>query len=98
MLKATFASSLLFISVLALAHGQRVPARQLVENALERYDDAPTLYWGTAVSPRKISQFGRFTSYQVNVDANGNNVVGDAANEPSITVDPVNPNRMSIGW
>ena len=28
-----------------------------------------------------ISQFGVFTSYQVNVDANGNNIVGDAANE-----------------
>ena len=28
-----------------------------------------------------ISQFGVFTSYQVNVDANGQNIVGDAANE-----------------
>ena len=32
-------------------------------------------------SPRMISQFGVFTSYQVNVDANGQNIVGDAANE-----------------
>jgi hypothetical protein len=35
---------------------------------------------------------------QVNVDENGNNIVGDAANEPSIAVDPTNPNRMAIGW
>lgn len=35
---------------------------------------------------------------QVNVDANGNNIVGDAANEPSIAIDPTNPNRMVIGW
>src|SRR5206468_3298283 len=41
---------------------------------------------------------GPYTSYQVNVNVNGNNVVGDAANEPSICVDPTNGNKMSIGW
>jgi hypothetical protein len=51
-----------------------------------------------AVSPATVSQAGPFTSYQVNVDVNGNNVVGDAANTPSIAVDPTNPNRMAIGW
>jgi hypothetical protein len=45
-----------------------------------------------------ISQYGSFTSYQVNVDADGHNIVGDAANEPSIAVDPNNPGRMAIGW
>ena len=45
-----------------------------------------------------ISPHGVFTSYQVNVDANGNNIVGDAANECTITVDPTNSNRMAIGW
>ena len=39
-----------------------------------------------------------FVSVQVNVDALGNNVLNDAANEPSIAVDPTNPNRMAIGW
>ena len=28
----------------------------------------------------------------------GNNIVGDAANEPCITMDPNNPIRMAIGW
>jgi hypothetical protein len=42
--------------------------------------------------------FGRFTSIQVNVDAAGANILGDAANEPSIAVDPNQPNRMAIGW
>jgi hypothetical protein len=51
-----------------------------------------------AVSPALVSQFGPYTSYQVNVDANGNNIIGDAANEPSICVDPTNGNKMSIGW
>jgi hypothetical protein len=45
-----------------------------------------------------ISQHGPFTSYQVNVTANGQNITGDAANEPSICVDPTNHNRMAIGW
>lgn len=35
---------------------------------------------------------------QVNVDADGLNILGDAANEPSIAIDPTAPNRMVIGW
>src|SRR3954463_1832709 len=38
------------------------------------------------------------TFVQVNVNALGQDIVGDAANEPSIVVDPTNPNRMAIGW
>ena len=45
-----------------------------------------------------ISQFGVFTSFQANVDANGNNILGDAANETSISVDPTNGNKMVIAW
>ncbi|TWT41923.1 BNR/Asp-box repeat protein [Phycisphaerae bacterium RAS1] len=39
-----------------------------------------------------------YKSVQVNVDANGDNIIDDAANEPSIAVDPVNPQRIVIGW
>lgn len=35
---------------------------------------------------------------QVNVDPNGNDIIGDAANEPSIAIDPTNPDRIVIGW
>jgi hypothetical protein len=35
---------------------------------------------------------------QVNVASNGQNIVGDAANEPSIAIDRNNPDRMAIGW
>ena len=28
----------------------------------------------------------------------GFNIVGDAANEPSIAVDATNPNRITVGW
>jgi len=37
-------------------------------------------------------------SVQVNVTAGGQNIVGDAANEPSIAVDPTDPSRIAIGW
>src|SRR5205807_3323627 len=45
-----------------------------------------------------ISRHGVFISYQANVDANGQNIVGDAANECSISVDPTNTSKMAIGW
>ncbi len=41
---------------------------------------------------------GPYRSVQVNVNANGENILGDAANEPSIAVDPGDPSRMVIGW
>ncbi len=37
-------------------------------------------------------------SRQVNVNASGGNIPGDAANEPALCIDPTNPNRMAIGW
>ena len=49
-------------------------------------------------SARMVSPFGAFISVQANVDANGNNIMGDAANEPSLSVDPTNHNKMAIGW
>jgi hypothetical protein len=42
--------------------------------------------------------FGSYVSIQVNVDALGQNIVGDAANEPSIAVNPTNGANMAIGW
>jgi hypothetical protein len=45
-----------------------------------------------------ISQFGSFTSFQVNVNASGQNILGDAANECSISVDPTNGSKMTIAW
>src|ERR1700750_1909959 len=65
---------------------------------LEKEQDTPMFIFRTDVSPGKISQLGSFTSVQVNVNGQGQNIVGDAANEPSITLDPSAPTRMSIGW
>ncbi|MCP3959742.1 MAG: exo-alpha-sialidase [bacterium] len=41
---------------------------------------------------------GAFASVQVNVDGAGMNIVGDAANEPSIAVDLTGSQRVAIGW
>src|SRR5262249_30619611 len=64
----------------------------------EKYDNPPAPPRMIETSPRMISRFGPFTSFQVNVDASGNNIIGDAANECPISVDPTNPMRMAIGW
>lgn len=40
----------------------------------------------------------QFNGVQVNVNQFGLDILGDAANEPSIAVDPNDPNRIAIGW
>lgn len=51
-----------------------------------------------ATSPAYRERGINYFTNQVNVDGDGNNILNDAANEPSIAVDPTNPNRMAIGW
>ena len=48
---------------------------------LEKYDNPPAARRKIETSPRMVSRLGSFVSYQVNVDASGNNIIGDAANE-----------------
>lgn len=58
--------------------------------------DRPVAGSGLLSSATIISApFG--TSFQVNVSG-GQNIVGDAANEASMCMDPNNPNRIAIGW
>ena len=96
LLKGSLATvALLSALTLAPAQTSRPP---LPNEELEKYGDPPIYVWRTGVSPAMISQFNGFTSVQVNVDANGRNITGDAANEPSITVHPTDGTKMSIGW
>src|SRR5437016_12208410 len=89
---------LVFLVTLTTASGQTPPRKPLRTEPLERYDNPPAYIYRLETGPRMISQFGPFTSFQVNVDANGNNILGDAANESSIAVDPPNGNKITIGW
>jgi hypothetical protein len=81
------------------ASAQLAPTwRPQEKEPFETYDNPPAPHRKLETSPRMISRFGPFISYQVNVDPGGNNIVGDAANECAIAVDPTNPSRMAIGW
>src|SRR6187551_2905428 len=100
MLKATSYTCLILCSALAAALGLEPSGPVSTTEPLEKYDNppAPLPLWNIGVSPGMISRHDTFTSYQVNVNASGQNITGDAANEPSIAVDPTNRNRMTIGW
>jgi hypothetical protein len=51
-----------------------------------------------ARSPGRRVQRGPYVSVQVNTDASGENIIGDAANEPSLAVNAVNADNIAIGW
>jgi hypothetical protein len=98
-LKSGIFTCLISLIALATASAQLAPTHKAPRNEpLERYDNPPAPPRKMETSPRMISPFGPFTSYQVNVDANGQNILGDAANECSISVDPTNGNKMTIAW
>jgi hypothetical protein len=96
--KTGYFACLLALWPVSVAFGQAVPRKPFPREPLEKPENPPALFWRTGVSPRTISQHEIFTSYQVNVNGSGQNITGDAANEPSICVDPTNGNNMSIGW
>src|SRR6478609_10923521 len=92
------AAMMISAATLATASGQAPLWSPRITRPVEKYDNPPALIYRLDTSPRMVSPHGAFISYQVNVDANGNNIVGDAANECTISVDPTNPSRMAIGW
>jgi hypothetical protein len=90
-------SSLLIVFAVLLCVSTGSGQRPLPNEPMEKYDQPPALFYETGVSPAMDAAFGPFVSHQVNVDANGNNIVGDAANEPSIAVDPTMDTRATAG-
>jgi len=92
--------SILLVSLasIAIASGQTAASKLDPNEPLEKYDNPPAFIYRLESGPRMISPYGGFISYQVNVDNSGNNIIGDAANEPSIAVDPTDGNKMTIGW
>ncbi len=93
-----------FLAILTLAgslFSSMVNAQQNRSTLLHETNDQP--YIPVSRESMKKSPAYRYSSSlfftnQVNVDEDGNNIVGDAANEPSIAVDPTNPDRIVIGW
>jgi hypothetical protein len=74
---------------------QKMKAPEQLEQYGDAYLPANT---NRVTSPGYRLDGSLFFTVQVNVDENGNNIEGDAANEPSMAIDPVNPDRMVIGW
>ncbi len=44
------------------------------------------------------STLSSIVTTQVNIDTAGNNITLDAANEPNLSISPINPNNIVIGW
>jgi hypothetical protein len=95
---AKFTAALILLLAIATTDAQIYRPRPLAVEPLEKEEDAPAYVWQTDFSPGMISTHGNFVSRQVNVGLNGQNIVGDAANEPSITVNPLDRNKMAVGW
>jgi len=78
-----------------------IPEREIPE-PLEQLDDPPVLVEpgrpAVKTTGTTVVEYQGFASVQVNVDSDGQNIVGDAANEPSIAVNPLDPDRIAIGW
>ncbi len=90
---------IVLVVLAAAAHPAGAGPRLADRLPIERPEDAlvfPAPADGVCASA--VVSFGRFTHRQVNVGVGGANIVGDAANEPSIAVDPTNHARMVIGW
>ena len=84
--------------MLTLLLAPAVPAGD--RQPLEQLDDpfVPVAKEARQTGAAGSLSFGSYQSIQVNIDSAGGNIIGDAANEPSIVVDPTQPNRLAIGW
>ncbi len=67
---------------------------------LEKYDktEPPALKKNSLTSPSYIYKSDEVFTIQVNVDEEGMNIVNDAANEPSMAINPLNRDQLLIGW
>ena len=95
--------SLPLTAALILAAGSVASAQILREpRGSEQEPEVPTMPPAPRMTHPLSPAFSLATDtgfmVQVNVTAAGLNIVGDAANEPSIAIDPTAPNRMVIGW
>lgn len=86
---------LFFVFAPFVVYGQGIPDlyREEVDQAY-----MPVATRNKPTSPAYRLDGSQISIRQVNVNKEGRNVLKDAANEPSLVVDPTNPLRMAIGW
>lgn len=92
---SAFAAPPLGTAVAEAAPHEAPPAHEWVKAPVVREADRTT---GGIDGHCGFVERDGYVSVQVNVDLLGRNIVGDAANEPSIAIDPTEPRKMVIGW
>lgn len=85
-----------------------IPADRKVPSPLETSGDPylPNAHGNKKVTPAyhytsnsaMRTNGSTITTVQVNIDSSGQNIVDDAGNEPNIAIDPLQPNKIVIGW
>lgn len=90
----------LMLQAMVLVFGGDEPVKPEPPGHLEVYHDPPadTRDLPTETSPAREWTVNGYTSIQVNINGDGDNIVGDAANEPSLAVNPLDPRHKVIGW
>src|SRR5574341_239094 len=81
------------VRVPCTAAGSETPDRPARQSRLEFPDDGyvPLGRGDRPRSPAYRRVSSHISTFQVNVDDQGRNILGDAANEPSIAIDPTDP-------
>lgn len=92
-----FTLTFLLVSVIADAQDQKESS---FPEYAEEMDDpyVPVNKSLQSKSPAYYFAGPNILTVQVNINEGGENIIGDAANEPSIAIDPTNPDFMVIGW
>jgi len=91
----------LFTGFTLYSQKQQFPARGTSDPVLMEVPDSqysPSPRKDHPRSPAYTFVSSNFSIVQVNVDENGDNIINDAANEPSITFNPNDPDELTIGW
>jgi len=86
------------ISCAANAQSVNVPEKAAMHHEVPDEKSIPMDLEVIKTTPAYTFESAGFFTTQANVSSSGQNILGDAANEPSIAVDPTNPDRIMIGW
>ncbi len=97
--KPTFLTALILgLCTTAFTQTTTVPERARMHHEVPGENSIPVELKEIKTSPAYSFETKGFFTKQANVNSDGQNILGDAANEPSIAVDPTNPDRIMIGW
>ncbi|MEN8225613.1 MAG: T9SS type A sorting domain-containing protein [Bacteroidota bacterium] len=77
---------------------EEVPEKMMKHHEVPDKSAVPMKQETIITSPAYTHHADNYFFTQVNVDEDGMNIMNDAANEPSIAIDPTNPDRIMIGW